>query len=118
MDDIIEIVQSTGIAGLIATNTTIERSMLTADKAKVEAIGAGGLSGKTLTKRSTEVIAYIHQKSEGKIDMIAVGGIFSAEDAIAKLKAGAKLVQVYTGYIYEGPVLVKRICKGILKAKV
>jgi dihydroorotate dehydrogenase len=81
----------------------------------VEAIGAGGLSGKPVTARSTEVIRYIHQKTNGTIPMIAVGGIFTAADALEKLNAGASLVQVYTGFIYEGPGMVKRICNGLLQ---
>lgn len=113
LDDIVEIVESTGIDGLIATNTTIDRSGLQTDGGKVEAIGAGGLSGKPLRKRSTEVIRYLHEKSSGRIPIIAVGGIFTADDARDKLAAGAALVQVYTGFIYEGPGMVKRILKGL-----
>lgn len=115
LDDIVEIVRDTKIAGLIATNTTISRDGLQTDSSKVESIGAGGLSGKPLTQRATEVIRYLSQKSEGKFPIIAVGGICSAEDAIEKLEAGASLVQLYSGYIYEGPALVKRINKEILK---
>ncbi|GAA0877827.1 quinone-dependent dihydroorotate dehydrogenase [Algoriphagus jejuensis] len=114
LDDIVEIVQVTGIAGVIATNTTIDRSQLTTAKSEVEAIGAGGVSGRVLAKRSTEVIRYLHQKSKGAFPIIGVGGIFSAEDAIAKLEAGASLVQVYSGMIYEGPSLIKKIKKGLL----
>jgi len=116
LDDIIEIVTSTKIAGLVATNTTIDRSGLVSDAQKVEAIGAGGLSGRPLRKRATEVIRYISRKSNGNIPIIAVGGIFTAEDALEKLNAGATLVQVYTGFIYEGPAIASNICKGILKA--
>ncbi len=114
LDDIIEIVQETKIAGVIATNTTIDRSGLTTPKPEIEAIGAGGVSGKVLKTRSTEVIRYLYQKSEGAFPIIGVGGIFSAEDAIDKLMAGASLVQVYSGMIYEGPGLVKKIKKGLL----
>ena len=114
LDDIVEIVQETGIAGLIATNTTIDRSLLSTPKAEVEAIGAGGVSGRVLAKRSTEVIRYLHQKSNGAFPIIGVGGIFCAEDAIEKLEAGASLVQVYSGMIYEGPSLIKKIKKGLL----
>jgi dihydroorotate dehydrogenase len=78
-------------------------------------MGAGGLSGKPLTNRSTEVIRYLHRKSSGKIPIIGVGGIHSAADALEKLNAGASLVQLYTGFIYEGPSLVKRINKAILR---
>lgn len=114
LDDIIEIVKETQIDGVIATNTTIDRSKLTTTASEVEAIGAGGVSGKVLKQRSTEVIRYLHQKSEAAFPIIGVGGIFSAEDAIEKLEAGASLVQVYSGMIYEGPGLIKKIKKGLL----
>lgn len=114
LDDIIEIVFETKLAGVVATNTTISREHLSADKKLVEQIGAGGLSGKPLTKKSTEIIKYIHQKSNGSIPIIAVGGIMTAEDAIEKLQAGAGLVQLYTGFIYEGPALIKEINKRLL----
>ena len=115
LDDIIQIVRDTKIDGVIATNTTIDRSMLKTDKNKVEAIGNGGLSGKPLRSRSTEVIKYLSEKSDKAFPIIGVGGIHSAEDAIEKLDAGATLIQVFTGFIYEGPGLVKRINKAILK---
>jgi dihydroorotate dehydrogenase len=112
LDDIVEIVGQTGIAGIIATNTTISREgLLSKDQLKNE---TGGLSGKPLTVRSTEVIAYLHKKSNGAFPIIGVGGIHSPEDAIDKIKAGAALVQLYTGFIYEGPGLIKRINKKIL----
>ena len=114
LDDIIAIVKETAIQGLVATNTTIERSGLQTDRAEVENIGAGGLSGKPLIRRATEVIRYLHRKSNGTIPIIAVGGIFTAKDAKEKLDAGASLVQVYTGFIYEGPAIVKNICKGLI----
>ncbi|HNR85347.1 MAG: quinone-dependent dihydroorotate dehydrogenase [Crocinitomicaceae bacterium] len=115
LDDIVEIVQETKIDGVIATNTTIDRSNLKTNASEVEAIGAGGLSGKPLTKRSTEVIRYLSQKSNKAFPIIGVGGIHSAEDALEKLNAGASLVQLYTGFIYEGPGLVKKINQAILK---
>jgi dihydroorotate dehydrogenase len=115
LDDIIEIVVETKLAGLVATNTTISRANLTTEKSKVDAIGNGGLSGKPLTKKSTEIIKYIHQQSNGTIPIIAVGGIMTADDAIEKLKAGASLVQLYTGFIYEGPDLIKEINLRLLK---
>jgi dihydroorotate dehydrogenase len=115
LDDIVEIVQETGIAGVIATNTTLDRSALTTAKAEIEAIGAGGVSGKVLAKRSTEIIRYLHQKSSGSFPIIGVGGIYSAEDAIAKLNAGASLVQVYSGMVYEGPGLIKKIKQGLVR---
>lgn len=114
LDDIIEIVQETQIDGVIATNTTIDRSKLSTSAAEVEAIGAGGVSGKVLKNRSTEVIRYLHSHSDGAFPIIGVGGIFSAADAIEKLEAGASLIQVYSGMIYEGPSLIKKIKKGIL----
>jgi len=115
LDDIIEIVAGTKIDGVVATNTTIDRSGLKTDKTKVEAIGSGGLSGKPVRVRSTEVIKYLADKSNRAFPIIGVGGIHSAEDALEKLDAGATLLQVYTGFIYEGPSLVKRINKAILK---
>lgn len=113
LDDIISLVTETQIQGVVATNTTIERSNLKADAATVEAIGAGGLSGKPLTKRATEVVRYIHEKSGGNIKIIAAGGIFTAADAQEKLDAGASLVQVYTGFIYEGPAIASNICRKL-----
>ena len=115
LDEIIDIVRETKIAGLIATNTTISREGLVTPSAEVEALGAGGISGKPLTKRSTEVIRYIHEKSNGGIPMIAVGGIHTAEDALEKLEAGATLVQLYSGFIYEGPSLIKEINQALIK---
>ncbi len=114
LDDIVAIVNETGISGIVATNTTIDRSSLITPQHEVEAIGAGGLSGKPVRKRATEVISYLHKKGNGKIPIMAVGGIFTAEDAIEKLNAGASLVQVYTGFIYEGPAIASNICKGLL----
>lgn len=117
LDDIIDIVKITDISGVIATNTTISRDGLTSDQNEINEIGAGGLSGKPLKDRSTEVIAYLHQKSNGAFPIIGVGGIHSADDALEKIKAGASLVQIYSGFIYEGPGLIKDICKGILNSK-
>jgi dihydroorotate dehydrogenase len=117
LDDIVDIVDETQIEGIIATNTTIERSPLVSSQEEINMIGAGGLSGKPLTKRSTEVIRYLHQKSGGSFQIIGVGGIHSPEDALEKIAAGASLIQLYSGFIYEGPGLVKKICKAILKQK-
>ncbi len=114
LDDIIEIIRETKIAGVIATNTTIDRSSLKTSSSQVEAIGAGGLSGKPLTNRSTEVIRYLHTKSNGAFPIIGVGGIHSVQDALDKLKAGASLIQLYTGFIYEGPRLIRKINSAIL----
>ncbi|SMD01246.1 quinone-dependent dihydroorotate dehydrogenase [Pedobacter africanus] len=113
LDDIVEIVMQTGIAGVIATNTTIDRNGLyTPEKIASE---TGGLSGKPLTVRSTEVIRYLSAKSGKAFPIIGVGGIHSPQDAKDKLEAGASLVQLYTGFIYEGPAIVKRICKELVK---
>ncbi len=114
LDDIVEIVIESGIAGVVATNTTIGREGLISPKNKNE---TGGLSGKPLTDRSTEVIRYLSEKSGEAFPIIGVGGIHSAKDALEKLEAGASLIQLYTGFIYEGPGLVKRICKGLLRNK-
>jgi dihydroorotate dehydrogenase len=109
--DIIDIIKETGIAGVIATNTTISREGLTSpDKEET-----GGLSGKPLAKRATEVIRFLSDKSNKAFPIIGVGGIMTPEDAIEKLEAGASLVQLYTGFIYEGPQLVKNINLEILK---
>ncbi len=117
LDDIISIVQETKLDGIVATNTTIAREGLQTASSQTGQIGAGGLSGKPLRERATEVVRYIHRKSEGRIPIIAVGGIFTAKDALEKLQAGASLVQVYTGFIYEGPGIVRKICKGLQKAQ-
>ena len=111
--DIIDIVNETKIAGVIATNTTLSREGLQSEN-KIE---AGGLSGKPLAKRATEVIRFLSEKSNKSFPIIGVGGIHSAEGAIEKLEAGASLVQLYTGFIYEGPALVKAINKAILRRK-
>ena len=115
LDDIIDIVISVGIDGVIATNTTVSRDELKTGKEKLSYFGEGGLSGKPTKKRSTEVIKYLSEKSGGAFPIIGVGGIHSAADAMEKLNAGASLVQVYTGFVYEGPGLVRRINRGILK---
>jgi dihydroorotate dehydrogenase len=117
LDDIVDIVKLTGIDGIVATNTTISREELQTPVTEINDIGAGGLSGLPLRQRATDVIKYLHTRSEGAFPIIAVGGIFTAQDAIEKLEAGAALVQVYTGFIYEGPAIASNICKGILKAK-
>ena len=115
LDDIITIVADTKIDGVIATNTTIDRNGLKTDKNKLKAIGDGGLSGKPVKSRSTEVIKYLADTSNKAFPIIGVGGIHSPEDALEKLDAGATLVQLYTGFIYEGPALIKRINKAILQ---
>jgi dihydroorotate dehydrogenase len=114
IDEVLEIVHQTQIDGIVATNTSISRVGLITLPQDIEFIGKGGLSGIPLKKRSTEIIRYIHHKTEGKLPIMAVGGIFSPDDALEKLNAGACLVQLYTGFIYEGPFLAKRICKALL----
>jgi dihydroorotate dehydrogenase len=113
--DIIDIVNETKIAGVIATNTTISREGLQTENNPEVSRETGGLSGKPLTKRSTEVIRFLSEKSDKAFPIIGVGGIHSAEDALEKLEAGASLVQLYTGFIYEGPKLVTEINKKILE---
>ena len=111
--DIINIVETTQIDGIIATNTTIERKNLKSDLVHTEE--KGGLSGKPLTARSTEVIRFLAEKSGKSFPIIGVGGIHSPQDALDKLNAGADLIQIYTGFIYEGPSLIKRINQAILE---
>ena len=113
LDDIVEIVQETKIAGVIASNTTISRADLQSGESQKKEMG--GLSGKPLSKRATEVIRYLSDKSGKSFPIIGVGGIHNAKDAQDKLDAGAALVQIYTGFVYEGPGLVKRILKGLIK---
>lgn len=114
LDEVIEIVAETKIDGVIATNTSTNREGLLASKEQLEAIGNGGLSGKPIKDSSTKVIKYLADTSNKAFPIIGVGGIHSAEDALEKLNAGADLIQIYTGFIYEGPALVKRINKAIL----
>ena len=115
LDDIVEIVIDTNIAGVIATNTTIQREGLQSQTSLINE--AGGVSGKPLAVRSTEVVRYLAEKSNHRFPIIGVGGIHSPADALAKLQAGASLVQIYTGLIYEGPQLVKHICKRLVQKK-
>jgi dihydroorotate dehydrogenase len=117
LDDIIEIVEKSKIQGVIATNTTVSRENLKTNPEIIESFGAGGLSGKPLKNRSTEVIRYLAEKSNKAFPIIGIGGIHSEEDALEKLDAGADLIQLYTGFIYEGPGLIKRINKAILARK-
>lgn len=115
LDEIIELVKQTNLDGVIASNTSTDRSGLKASKEKLEAIGNGGLSGQPIREKSTRVIKYLSEKSNKAFPIIGVGGIHSAEDALEKLDVGADLVQIYTGFIYEGPSLIKGINKAILK---
>ncbi|GAB5554890.1 MAG: quinone-dependent dihydroorotate dehydrogenase [Saprospiraceae bacterium] len=114
LDDIIDIVVNTKIAGVIATNTTIARAPLTTDTQKVESIGNGGLSGQPLKNRATEVIRYLKTKTNGELKIIGVGGIASAADAKEKIEAGADLIQIYSGMVYQGPKLIKQIKQGLV----
>ena len=115
LDEIIELVATTQLDGVIASNTSTDRTGLKATKAQLDAIGNGGLSGQPIKDKSTQVIKYLAKKSNKAFPIIGVGGIHSAEDALEKMHAGADLVQVYTGFIYEGPSLVKSINKALLK---
>jgi len=115
LDETIEIVRRLKLDGIVATNTTVSREGLRTPSEQIRAIGNGGMSGAPITARSLEVVRYIHQKSEGKLPIIAVGGIMSVEDALNMLDAGASLIQLYTGFIYEGPGLVRRINRAIIK---
>jgi dihydroorotate dehydrogenase len=109
IDDVIELAKEIQLEGLVATNTTIERTGLITDPAELTKIGNGGLSGKPLQKHSTEVVNYIHQKTNGSLPIIASGGIFTTADAEEKKQAGASLIEVWTGFIYEGPFIVKKL---------
>jgi dihydroorotate dehydrogenase len=113
LDDVIEVIQLSKCSGVIATNTTISREGLKTSRSRVEGIGAGGLSGKPVTSRSTEVISYLHTHSKGSFAIIGVGGIHTPEDALEKIKAGASLIQLYTGFIYEGPTLISKIRRAL-----
>ena len=109
LDDIIDYCLRSGIDGLVAGNTTRSRDGLTIDPKKIEEIGNGGMSGAPVHKKNLELVRYIHTKSEGRLPIIGVGGIMSGEEAQAMMDAGASLVEIYSGFIYEGPALVKQI---------
>lgn len=113
LDDVIDLALEIKLDGLVATNTTISREGLTTPDSRLTTIGAGGLSGAPLKQRSTEVLKYLCDRLNGEIPVMASGGIFTGEDAKEKLAAGASLVQVWTGFIYEGPAIVKNICKSL-----
>jgi dihydroorotate dehydrogenase len=114
LDDIIDLSFAVQLDGLVATNTTVSRANLSSNKELVHSIGDGGLSGKPLRRRSTEMVQYISAQTKGSIPIIASGGIFTGADATEKLNAGASLVQVWTGFIYEGPSIVKNICNYLI----
>ena len=114
LDEVIELVAETNIDGVIASNTSVNREGLKASDNMLAEIGNGGLSGKPIKDRSTQVIKYLADNSNKSFPIIGVGGIHSADDALEKIDAGADLVQIYTGFIYEGPSLVKKINKAIL----
>jgi dihydroorotate dehydrogenase len=113
LDDVVALALEIGLDGLVAANTTISREGLLTPADQLEAIGAGGLSGAPLRERATEVERYVVERSGGLFPVIASGGIFTGADAREKFAAGAALVQVWTGFIYEGPLIVGRICWGL-----
>ena len=114
LDDIIALTNEVNIDGLVATNTTIDRGLLnTLNQEKAKKIGAGGLSGQPLLEKSNEVLNYLHKGLSGRVPIIASGGIFTGADAESKINAGASLVQIWTGFIYEGPMIVKNICQHL-----
>lgn len=113
IDDVIDLAKEISLDGLVATNTTISRSLLQTSLSRVESIGVGGLSGKPLKQRSTEIIKYISTKTSGTLPIIGSGGISTASDAREKFEAGALLAEVWSGFIYAGPMIVKKIYKGL-----
>ncbi len=113
LDDVIDLAMEIGIDGIVATNTTLNREKLRTHDPRLTKIGTGGLSGLPLKQRSTDMIKYISEKTKGQIPVMASGGIFTGKDAKEKLEAGASLIQVWTGFIYEGPGIVKKICKSL-----
>ncbi|HCM75524.1 MAG TPA: dihydroorotate dehydrogenase (quinone) [Cytophagales bacterium] len=117
LDDIVEILKETKTDGVIATNTTISRLGLTTSQDELQVIGMGGLSGAPVKERSNEVISYLRKNLGPDYPIIGVGGIMSPQDALEKIKAGADLIQIYTGFIYEGPGMIKRINRAILSHK-
>lgn len=118
LDDIIELTLDVKIDGLVSSNTTLDRRLLLPNNyEKAEKIGAGGLSGQPLLQKSTEILKYLHKSLEGRLPIIASGGIFTGEDALSKIEAGASLIQIWTGFIYEGPYIVKNICQTLSNVK-
>lgn len=117
LDEIIELVLTTKLDGVIASNTSVDRSGLKTPVEELEAIGNGGVSGQPIKEKSTQVIKYLADKSNKAFPIIGVGGVHSAKDALDKIDAGADLIQIYTGFIYEGPSLIKKINKAILESE-
>ena len=115
LDETIDLIRSENLDGIIATNTTTSRNNLKTNKSKIEKFGNGGLSGEPLKNKSTDVIRYISKKTKGNLPIIGVGGIMNPKDALDKIKAGADLIQLYTGFIYEGPSIVKKINQYLSK---
>ncbi len=118
LDDILSIIKSTGTDGLVATNTTLSREALLTPQNDIHSIGQGGLSGKPLHSKSTHIIQYLHSKSGSQLPIIGVGGIGTPSDAMDKIKAGASLIQIYTGMVYSGPALVRNINEQLLKSRI
>lgn len=117
IDDVINLAQEINLDGLVVANTSLDRTKLVTPNSSLQTIGAGGLSGLPVKKRATDMVKYIHSKTGGTIPIIASGGIFTGKDAAEKLQAGAFLVQVWTGFVYEGPAIVKNICNYIAAQK-
>ena len=115
IDNSIEVMKEFNLDGIVATNTTVSREGLTTPASKLKAIGPGGLSGKPLFKRSLEVVSYINKKTNGEFPIIASGGIMTEQDALDMLDAGARIIQIYTGFVYNGPAFAKNICKAIIE---
>ena len=114
LNDVIDLAMEIKLDGLVATNTTIDRDGLEHDL-RIGTLETGGLNGKPLQKRSTEIVKYIFEKTKGEVPIIASGGVFTGPDAKEKFDAGASLVQVWTGFVYEGPAIVKHICRNLTK---
>ena len=115
LDTLVDFIMNSGLDGVVATNTTLQREGLKATSKQLEAVGNGGLSGAPLKHRSLDIIRYIHKKTEGRLTIIGSGGVMTSDDAYEMLQAGASLVQIYTGFIYNGPAVVKKSLKHIIK---
>jgi dihydroorotate dehydrogenase len=113
--EVVGIAREEGVAGLIATNTTVSREGLRTPRAEVEALGAGGISGRPLRERALEVVGLVYRETRGELPVIGVGGIFDARDAWERIRAGASLVQLYTGFVYGGPTVVRDVNRGLLR---